>query len=185
MIDSKTGEKTIIQDRSKPYNMFQRIGNRFRGYEKTDFGGATMGAKNMEYVDPNAPVNTNMANNQEPLGTLNWPMNYGAGTSTNTNTTGTTQIPMRPIASQEKPKFQIPNFMMNQNTDTDMHPNREDFEKSQAMNVKPKFQQAPEFKKGGLKNKVKNIKSKSSFIEESKEINFGSPSKKMKGGKKY
>jgi len=172
IVDPKTGEKTIIQDRSKPYNMFQRLGNRIRGYEKTDFGGATMGGKNMEYVDPNSPINTNMGTKEEPLGTLNWPMNYGAGTSTNTNTTGTTQIPMRPIASQEKPKFQIPNFMMNQNTDTDMHPNREDFEKSQAMNVKPKFQKAPDFKKGGFKNK--------SFIEDSKEITFGRPSNKMK-----
>ena len=181
---NRKGEPYVIQ--GEKYPLVQRIKNLWTGTEPNDQGGVSRGARDqMQYVNPNTPTNTNMGTKEEPLGTLNWPMNYGAGTSTNTNTTGTTQIPMRPIASQEKPKFQLPNFMMNQNTDTDMHPNREDFEKSQAMNVKPKFQKAPDFKKGGFKNKVKNIKSKSSFIEESKEINFGSPSKKMKGGKKY
>ncbi len=172
---NRQGEPYVI--RGEKYPLGQRIKNLWTGTEPGDQGGVSRGARNqMQYVDPNAPVNTNMGTKEEPLGTLNWPMNYSGNTSGTTGVgttvggTETTRIPMRPIASQEKPKFQLPNFMMNKNTDTDMHPNREDFEKSQAMNVKPKFQKAPDFKKGGFKNKGKK---KSSFIEASKEIRFG------------
>jgi hypothetical protein len=154
VIDPKTGEKTIIQDRSKPYNFFQRMGNRFRGYEKTDLGGATMGGKNMEYIDPNSPslIATN-TNEQPSLGPMKWtPMTYTPDT-----TIGNQKIEPAQYGDRNYPEGP-PSL--------------------KAMKPTPKFNindTLPKFKKGGVKNK--------SFIEDSKELMFGGVSNKRKKGK--
>lgn len=166
IVDPKTGEKTIIQDRSKPYNMFQRLGNRVRGYEKTDFGGATMGGKNMEYIDPNTPQL--IAEETPKLGPMKWtPMAFN---TTPVETQSQPQVPMSPM-QPTKPKFSLPDITGGADRNYPQTPPLQS-----AGNPKkdftPKFQKAPDFKKGGFKNK--------SFIEDSKEITFGRPSNKMK-----
>jgi hypothetical protein len=130
------------------------MGNRFRGYEKTDLGGATMGAKNMEYVDPNSPslIATN-TNEQPSLGPMKWtPMTYTPDT-----TIGNQKIEPAQYGDRNYPEGP-PSL--------------------KAMKPTPKFNindTLPKFKKGGVKNK--------SFIEDSKELMFGGVSNKRKKGK--